>query len=196
MKNKFTQAGFTLIETMVAISLLSIAIVAPMTLTAQSLASAYYARDQITAFYLAQEAIEALRSIRDAQILQITHSSNASSINIFGSIPVNNQPFTVDARQGDPSAAITLCSGGPCPPLQTNGTLYGYGFCSDGSCNTNFTRTVNAHFIKNADGSDDQDEVRITVTVTWQEGSIVTPRSFSISENLYRWVNDGSSIAS
>src|SRR3989338_11299272 len=39
--------GFTLIETMVAIALLTISIVAPMSLTTQSLASAYYARDQI-----------------------------------------------------------------------------------------------------------------------------------------------------
>ena len=49
--------GFTLIETLVAVSLLTVAIVAPMTLTARSLSAAYYARDQITAFHLAQEAI-------------------------------------------------------------------------------------------------------------------------------------------
>jgi prepilin-type N-terminal cleavage/methylation domain-containing protein len=193
MTRKRIRRGFTLIETMVAISLLTIAIVAPMTLTAQSLASAYYARDQITAFYLAQEAIEAVRSIRDGQILQIAESSNASPINIFGPIPLNSQPFTIDAREADPSQAITVCSGGVCPPLQTDGTLYGY----DPSWTaTNFTRTVTAHFVKNPDGSDDQNEVRLTVTITWQEGAIVTPRSFSISENLYRWVNDGSGSTS
>src|SRR3989338_949042 len=64
--------GFTLIETLVAISLLTIAIIAPMALTAQSLATAYYARDQITAFYMAQEAIEGVRALRDGQILLIS----------------------------------------------------------------------------------------------------------------------------
>ena len=54
-KPKSKIRGFTLIETLVAISLLMVAIVAPMSLTARSLATAYYARDQITAFHLAQK---------------------------------------------------------------------------------------------------------------------------------------------
>src|SRR3989344_5745503 len=61
--------GFTLIETLVAVTLLSVAITAPMSLTTRSLAAAYYARDQITAFHLAQEAIESVRHARDHNIL-------------------------------------------------------------------------------------------------------------------------------
>jgi prepilin-type N-terminal cleavage/methylation domain-containing protein len=182
--------GFTLIETLVAISLLTISIIAPISLTAQSLQSAYYARDQITAFYMAQEAIEALRSVRDGQILQIAHTVDASSINIFGPIPLGDQPFRIDARQTNSSAAITACNGDPggvCIPLETDGTLYGYQ--SDWTP-TNFTRTVKAHFIGSG-----QDEIRVTVTVTWTTGAFQT-RSFSISENMYRWVQDGSSAAS
>ncbi len=181
-----TKRGFTLIETLVAVTLLTIAVIAPISLTAQSLKSAYYARDQITAFYLAQEAIEALRSVRDAQILKITQTSNASSLNIFGAIPPSNHPFTVDARQPDPSNAITECSG-DCPPLQTDGTLYGY---QSGWADTNFTRTIKAAFVGSG-----QDEMRITVTVTWRTGAFQT-RTFSISENLYRWVQDGSAVTS
>src|SRR4051812_26467647 len=64
-----TSAGFTLLETMVAVTLLSVAIVAPMSLTAQSLGSAYYARDEVTAFYLAQEGLEVVRNVRDNNIL-------------------------------------------------------------------------------------------------------------------------------
>lgn len=180
-------AGFTLIETLVAVSLLSVAIVAPMTLTAKSLASAYYARDQITAFYLAQEAIEALRSIRDSQILQISQSPSGASINIFGPLVekglTNGAPFTIDARLNDPVQAIAPCSG-TCSPLQTNGTLYGH---DPAWAPTYFTRTVRASFVGGG-----QDEVRITVTVTWQTGAFQI-RTFSISEDLYRWVNDGSS---
>ncbi len=181
-----TTSGFTLIETLVAISLLTIAVVAPISLTTQSLQSAYYARDQITAFYLAQEAIEALRSVRDAQILQITQTPNASSLNIFGPIPLNNQPFTIDARKADPSQAITTCNG-TCPPLQTDGTLYGY---ESGWADTTFIRTVKAAFVGGG-----QDEIRVTVTVVWHTGAFQS-RSFSISENLYRWVQDGSGATS
>ncbi|MEK7156326.1 MAG: prepilin-type N-terminal cleavage/methylation domain-containing protein, partial [Patescibacteria group bacterium] len=90
-----TTAGFTLVETLVAVMLLSVAVVAPMSLAARSLGSAYYARDQITAFYLAQEAIEALRSIRDSQILLIAGSSSGAPPDIFGLIPHQNEPFMV-----------------------------------------------------------------------------------------------------
>ena len=185
------QAGFTLIETLVAISLLSVAIVAPMALTSQSLAAAYYARDQITAYHLAQEAIEAMRAIRDSQILQIALSPSGSTIDIFDSaiIPISSpgldNPFRIDARQLDPAQAIARCaldSGGVCAPLQTDGTLYGY---DPSWATTHFTRTVRASFVGT-------DEVRVTVTITWQTGAFKI-RTFNISENLYRWINDGSS---
>ena len=178
--------GFTLIETLVAVALLSIAIVAPMTLTVQSLGTAYYARDQITAFYLAQEAIEALRSIRDGQILQIAQSASGASINIFGPLEekglTDGAPFRIDARLNNPASAIVSCDG-TCPPLQTDGTLYGYDFDWE---DTHFTRTVRANFIGRG-----QDEIRVSVTVEWQTAGI-QKRTFSISENLYRWVEDGS----
>lgn len=184
-RTRHTTSGFTLIEAMVAISLLTVAIVAPMALATQSLSSAYYARDQVTAFYLAQEAIESIRAIRDSQILQIAQSSG-ESINLFGPIPLGGQPFTIDARKTDPASSITLCNG-PCPPLQTDGSLYGY---EGGWTNTNFTRTVTATLIPGT-----QDEIRISVTVTWKTQSI-KERSFTISSDFYRWVNDGSGASS
>src|SRR6202042_2338797 len=94
--------GFTLIETMVAIALLMLALIAPMSLAAQSLTAAYFARDQITAFYLAQEGIEIVRSVRDANIIAIAEGN--SSVNVFNDIPsgttaANAPEFTVDALQ-------------------------------------------------------------------------------------------------
>lgn len=184
-----TSSGFTLIETLVAVALLSIAVVAPMSLASKSLSSARYARDQITAFYLAQEAIEALRSIRDAQILLIAQSASGAP-DIFGPIPHDNSPFIIDARKTDPGSAITSCSGETCPSLQTNHLLYGY---ESGWENTHFTRTVRACFIQSngSCASAATGELRVSVTVEWQAGPI-QKRTFSISENLYRWVVDGS----
>lgn len=171
--------GFTLIETLVAISLLTIAIVAPMSLTAQSLSSAYYARDQVTAFYLAQEAIEALRSVRDSNILRVSQGTSANLLDNFQD--TNGNPFTIDTRTN----AMAAC-GGTCPPLETDGTFYGYGGGAQGWTNTNFTRTVTAQFIPGT-----TNEVKITVRVDWISGGFQA-RTFQISDNLYRWINDGS----
>ena len=172
--------GFTLIETLVAISLLTIAIVAPMSLTAQSLSSAYYARDQITAFYLAQEAIEALRSVRDANILKVSQGTAANLLDTFAS--TIGQPFTIDTRTN----AMVLC-GGTCPPLQTDATKEFYGYSASGWTDTIFTRTVTAAFIPGT-----INEVKITVLVQWTTPKSFQVKSFTISDNLYRWINDGS----
>ncbi len=182
------RAGFTLLETMIAVTLLSVAIVAPMTLTAQSLGSAYYARDQITAFYLAQESLEAVRNVRDNNILQ---NSQGTSVNLLTGIPsVSGQPFRIDARDN----TMSLCSsdpGGTCLPLQTDGTLYGYSL----GTNTQFTRTVTACFVQSTGACNGtaSDEVKVTASVSWSSAGLQR-RTVNVSENLYRWVNDGSAV--
>jgi prepilin-type N-terminal cleavage/methylation domain-containing protein len=62
--------GFTILETLVAISILVLALTAPLAIVAQALRSSYYARDQVTAYFLAQEAVEFLRNKRDYAGLQ------------------------------------------------------------------------------------------------------------------------------
>jgi len=172
-----TSRAFTLVETMVAISLLTIAIVAPMTLTTQSLSSAYYARDQITAFHLAQEAIESVRHARDRNVLK-----NALGIptDLLEGIPPSGTPFYIDTTDND---LMTSCSGA-CPALRKNAGLYGY---DPTWTPTYFTRTVIATFVPGSDNN----EVNVTVRVEWQTGSFNT-RFFTISDNLFRWVRDGS----
>lgn len=59
-------AGFTILETLVAIAILIVAITGPLAIVAQALRASYFSRDQITAYYLAQEAVEYIRNTRDA----------------------------------------------------------------------------------------------------------------------------------
>jgi len=174
--------GFTLIETLVAISLLTIAIVAPMTLISKSLAAAYYARDQITAFHLAQEAIETVRHVRDHNILA---TAFGTPTDLLENIPIE-APFIVNTLND--YIDEVACSSGTCPPVQTDptSTFYGYG---TGWTDTRFTRTVEAATVREEGGT--PQEIRVSVTVSWQTGSYQS-RSITISENLYRWVDDGS----
>ncbi len=68
-KHKNHESGFTLVETMVAITVLLVAIVGPMTIASRGLQSAFFAKDQLAGLYLAQEAIELVRATRDANAL-------------------------------------------------------------------------------------------------------------------------------
>ena len=52
---------FTLVETLIAISIVTIAISGPMLSASRALIAANIARDQLTASYLAQEGIEYVR---------------------------------------------------------------------------------------------------------------------------------------
>ena len=177
--------GFTFIEAMVAISILTISITAPMSLATKSLSSAYYARDQIAAFHFAQEGVEAVRHIRDGNVL---NNALGTQINLLEGILTDGDPFTIDALND----ATNPCPLSPdvCPVLKTNNDpnasdtgLYGY---ASGWTNTKFTRSVRAKFLP-----DTTDEINVTVIVSWKTSSFAS-RSVTISENLYRWVNDGS----
>ncbi|MCE9541610.1 prepilin-type N-terminal cleavage/methylation domain-containing protein [Candidatus Kaiserbacteria bacterium] len=194
-----TKRGFTLIETLVAVSLLTVSIVAPMSLVSQSLAAATYSRDQVTAYSLAQEGIESVRSIRDGNILENALLSAGKSL--LDGIPIGT-PFTIDARESIAANAIQTCSG-TCPQLQTDGTLYGYapGDRSNPARdvtntwrNTNFTRTVTAVYAGPSTVNSGQDAIRVSVTVSWRTPNGQT-RSFTIYENMYRWVEDGSAAS-
>jgi prepilin-type N-terminal cleavage/methylation domain-containing protein len=55
--------GFTIVETLVAILIMSVSITSAMVLVQTGLRTTFNARDQITAFYLAQDALEQIHSI-------------------------------------------------------------------------------------------------------------------------------------
>lgn len=65
-KNK---RGFTIIETLVAVTILMISIVGPLTIAQKSLMASIYARDQVTASFLAQDIIEKIKNDKSNALL-------------------------------------------------------------------------------------------------------------------------------
>lgn len=72
-KNK---KGFTIIETLVAVTILMISIVGPLTIAQKSLMASIYARDQVTASFLAQDIIEKIKNDKSNALLLNTVFSN------------------------------------------------------------------------------------------------------------------------
>lgn len=72
-KNK---KGFTIIETLVAVTILMISIVGPLTIAQKSLMASIYARDQVTASFLAQDIMEKIKNDKSNALLANTVFSN------------------------------------------------------------------------------------------------------------------------
>ena len=164
-KLKATQ-GFTLVETLVAITVLLLAVTGPLTIAARSLNSANFSQDQITAFYLAQEGVEAIRNIRDKNA--ITGQSWLSGLENCQS----GSSCTIDSTDN----SVNLCSGA-CPKIKYNSSsgLYGY---NAGWSDSKFTRTIQISETSSA-------EAVLTVTISWQSGNI--NRQFTVNENVLNW---------
>ncbi len=71
MKKFFKQnnKAFTLVETLVAISIFTMSILGLISILASGISNTGYAKNKMTASYLAQEGIEYVRNIRDTDVI-------------------------------------------------------------------------------------------------------------------------------
>ena len=67
-----TNKGFTIVESLVAIIILVLAITGATAVVQTSLSSYIFSKDQIVSFYLAQEAFEQIRNLRDENVCTVT----------------------------------------------------------------------------------------------------------------------------
>ena len=77
MRYSSQQSGFSLVETLVAITILLIVIIGPMTISSSAAKSTSFASEQVTAFFLAQEGAELMEKARNDLLLQNFAGSNA-----------------------------------------------------------------------------------------------------------------------
>src|SRR3989338_7875703 len=125
--------AFTLVETLVAVTILSIAVVGPMFSSAQNIKLASFSQNQLVAFYLGQEAIEYVRNVRDTNLINLSGDWLNGLTVCKGAtgcyIDIIKIPVTVNV-----CAAI-------CPKLDFNGVNYTY---KPGGADGNsiFSRTV------------------------------------------------------
>ena len=70
MKYRTAQSGFTLVETLVAITILLLVIIGPLTISSSSVRSTAFASEQVIAFFLAQEGAELIQKTRDEFVLE------------------------------------------------------------------------------------------------------------------------------
>jgi len=173
--NKKNNKGFTLLETMVAIAILTISITGPLAFAQTGLRASYIARDQMVAFALAQDAIESIKNIRDTNSLKkrawLTYLDSCfnGACNIDTSANVSQLT----------SSNIVSCSNGRCPVLRFNEATGVYSF-NTSDPESIFQRTV---FMREVN----PDEYSVVVEVEWDTHSSLQNRRIVVQENIYNW---------
>ena len=74
-KKPFTRSGFTMIESLVGITVIILAITGPMYIAVRSTIYARYARDEVAAQYYAESLIEGLRADRDSMFIKCSNGN-------------------------------------------------------------------------------------------------------------------------
>ena len=195
LRNK-NQVGFSIVEMLVAVSILLLVIVGPMTITTRTAKSTTFATEQVTAFFLAQEGLELAQKLRDDLLLR--------SFLPVGNANLINNPW---ARFTDTTGAYQFCyiAGTGCglewsanPGVVTNPID-----CSV-AANTCLLRgdtvtTGRSHFTHNAGGGTvdtlytrriiftpvDADSIRVNSIVTWRTGNLISSQRVEVETYLY-----------
>lgn len=147
--------GFTLLEALVATSILMVAVAAPITIAQKGLSSAVYSKNQMIASYLAQDAIEYIKNVRDTQVIQNNPwlgEFNGCLDNDWCAIDTIKDAGMGEIRQDETEFMNKSISG-----------FYGYE-SEVGYQKTNFTRKIN---VKVDPDGNNPDKALITVIVSW-----------------------------
>ncbi len=182
--------AFTLIETFVAISVLMASLVGPLTVSQKSLALSGYSRDKMTAYYLAQDAMEYIRGVRDDNAKQGNAWSQFADRLSPCLITPSNVGCTLDSSQifginVTPGLSTIQPCGLQCGIMTYNAWLGLYTVFppDDNNVATIFTRTITV-FPMPSDPTGAH-EIGIGVQVTWTNDGIA--QSYSLKQDLFDW---------
>jgi len=175
VKRAATKRGFTLVEALVAVTVLLLGITGPMVIVSNSIRTSSIAQDQISAYYFAQEGIEYVRYVRDSNI--VATPPRPWLTNLGNCMNPNPTPCDIDDPRNSvvDNGGFDNCLAGGCPRIRyNNGQNI---FQSNNGPRRNFSRDIRVSVSGN--------EAVVTVIVTWTTGG--TTRTYTLSESMFNW---------
>lgn len=189
IKQSFKQRGFTLVETLVSITILLIIVTGPMTISMSSAKSTNFASEQVIAFFLAQEGAEIAQKTRDE--FWLNDILNADS---------QWDDFADDTTGGFFEDCFTTSGCGLELNTDTSGSLKSIVDCAVNSCrlyfnstaerdrytyssaagNTEMLYTRKIYFTKISDS-----DVKVISEVTWRTGTLRQIQKVEVETHLF-----------
>ncbi len=150
--------GFTLVESLVAISVLLIGVLGPLVLATRAISDGISTKNKVTASYLAQGELEAIRAMRDYNI-------NIGASSFWN----NNFDFCVNLNNGcivkNESSRLSLYK---CNTIADCQITLGSG--------PTFTKKIIITSVNST-------SAKVNITVTWDEKG--APKSYSLNTALF-----------
>src|SRR3989344_6927293 len=165
MKKMENVAGFNLGETLTALFILSLGILAALAMITASLNSAIVVQDNLTASNLVQEGVEVVRNMRDRDWLA------GNSFGAFLASAGGNGDYRVQWN----STNLLSDLGNPVLLQDTTSGLYSY----DSGNSTKFKRRLTITKLAN------NIEIKIISTVSWNNRGV--SKQVSAEEHLFDW---------
>lgn len=196
-KHKIFSGGFTLVETLIAILILTLSVGALLSLASGGFYSVKYSRNQIVANNLLQESIEYIRNSRDSAIEQgytwDTWQQNILSVNTDGDPTGTGMDGCLNNKTGcfiDPYSddrKIKECQSGVCPYVQyyPDNSFYGYLSKYPFAINTEPYETSFVRKIVITTSGQTSDQLVVNATITWENGSNI--RTLSQKTLITNW---------
>jgi prepilin-type N-terminal cleavage/methylation domain-containing protein len=193
-KNNFLKnnKGFTLVETLVAISIFSVSAIALLTILSGGITDINYVKNKFIADNLAVEGIEYVRNIRDTNALyspaptgwQAFLSSFSQCVkNVDDGCYFDNSSLDYsDTTMPVLDMNIIPCSQ-TCPLLKLNNTTGRFEYNINNNAISSFSRKIEVELPSDLNNGN---ELKIYSTVTWREGS----RNYEtvLSTSLFNWM--------
>ena len=194
------QEGFTLVEALIAISILMIAMASPMTMAQKSLTSSMFARDQMIASFLAQDAIEGVKNIRDQDALNAVSGNTNWLSNLDDCICISDCDFDnvgtavkscdIDTTLiGGSTSFIKSFSSGILPInavyVDSDGNQVFQRFSFSSGIPTKFKRALNIKLDPSGDGN--LNEAKVHARVFWD--SAMGQKRVDITFFMYNYEN-------
>jgi len=166
--------GFTLIETLVAVTILSAAVAGPMVLSIKNIGIAAVSKDQLVAFYLGQEVIEYVRNVRDTNILS---ESSDWLDGVKKCVPAEGISAGCYIDTG--KKEVNSCEASGCVnKLKFDGQNYNY---NTNGKETAFIRTVKIDDTAGIGG----DEAKVNISVKWT--GKYGEKIVNLQDNIFNW---------
>jgi prepilin-type N-terminal cleavage/methylation domain-containing protein len=181
-----SQSGFTIIETMIAIAIMSIGILTVLAAFATAVGATQNAQENLIARQKTLEAMESIYTARNTQQVTFSQIANTTSGGIFTSgatqlLAAGNDGLVNTTDDASFPANLPCAAGPECIVLPgPDGIL---GNADDKAMSlANFTREIKISKVFEADGvTVDPTLKQVTVIVTYTTGTSTVPRAYTVN---------------